>query len=113
VIATAIMGTTVVVLVGGLSVLINSSAQNRNATTAGIVARDDAEALEAAVAQAGVWCQASYATSYTPPSGYSVSVQPSACPANNATTPQFQPVTITATAPNGASESLTIAVRKP
>jgi prepilin-type N-terminal cleavage/methylation domain-containing protein len=111
-IATAIMGTAVITLVTGMATVLNSSSQNRQATTAAIVARDYAEALDVAVAQAGVWCSTSYTVSYTPPSGYSVATA-SACPNNNATTPQFQTVAIVVTGPASATESLTVVVRKP
>jgi prepilin-type N-terminal cleavage/methylation domain-containing protein len=112
-IATAIMGTAVITLVTGMATVLNSSSQNRQATTAAIVARDYAEALDVAVAQAGVWCSTSYTVSYTPPSGYSVVPTVAACPTNNATTPQFQTVAIVVTGPAGTSESLTVVVRKP
>lgn len=112
-IATAIMGTAVVSILAGMTTLFGSSAQNRQSTTAGIVVRDYAEALQLAVAQTNAWCSASYTVTYTPPSGYSVSPAYGACPANNSTTPQYQTVTLTATEPNGAKETLRIAVRKP
>jgi prepilin-type N-terminal cleavage/methylation domain-containing protein len=112
-IATAIMGTAVIALVTGMGTLLNSSSQNRQATTSAIVARGYAEALDVAVAQTGVWCSASYTVSYTPPSGYTVTPTVGACPANNATTPQFQTVTISVTSPNSAVESLRVVVRKP
>ena len=107
------MGTAVIALVTGMGTLLNSSSQNRQATTSAIVARDYAEALDVAVAQAGAWCSSSYAVSYTPPAGYSVTPTVGACPANNATTPQFQTVAILVTAPSTATESLTVVVRKP
>src|SRR5205823_10740748 len=71
-VATAIMGYAVIALVTGMGTLINSSSQNREATTAAIVARSYAEGLEVPVAQAGAWCSSSYTVSYTPPSGYTV-----------------------------------------
>ena len=83
-IATAIMGTTVVAIVAGLSSLFSSSGSNRQSTTAGIVARDYAEALQHAVAQPNAWCAS-----------------------------QFQIVTLTVTSPNAATETLRMAVRKP
>jgi hypothetical protein len=112
-IATAIMGTAVITLVTGMATVLNSSSQNRQATTAAIVARDYAEALDVAVAQPGAWCSSSYTVSYTPPSGYSVAPTAGACPANNATTPQFQTVALVVTGPASATESLTVVVRKP
>ncbi|HTK15428.1 MAG TPA: prepilin-type N-terminal cleavage/methylation domain-containing protein [Acidimicrobiia bacterium] len=112
-IATAIMGTAVITLVTGMATVLNSSSQNRQATTAAIVARDYAEALEVAVAQPGAWCSSSYTVSYTPPSGYSVVPTAGACPADNATTPQFQTVAIVVTGPASATESLTVVVREP
>jgi prepilin-type N-terminal cleavage/methylation domain-containing protein len=112
-IATAIMGTAVIALVTGMGTLLNSSSQNRQATTSAIVARDYAEALDVAVAQSGVWCSSSYTVSYTPPTGYSVTPTVGTCPANNATTPQFQTVAILVTSPSTATESLTVVVRKP
>jgi prepilin-type N-terminal cleavage/methylation domain-containing protein len=112
-IATAIMGTAVIALVTGMGTLLNSSSQNRQATTSAIVARSYAEALDVAVAQSGAWCSSSYTVSYTPPTGYSVTPTAGACPTNNATTPQFQTVSILVTAPSTATESLTVVVRKP
>src|SRR4029079_19804002 len=93
--------------------LLKSAAQNRRTTTSAIVARDYAEALDVAVAQPGAWCSSSYTVSYTPPAGYSVTPTPAACPVNNATTPQSQPVAILVTAPSPATESLPVVVRKP
>jgi prepilin-type N-terminal cleavage/methylation domain-containing protein len=110
-IATAIMGSAVITLVTGMATVLNSSSQNRQATTAAIVARDYAEALEVAVAQPGAWCSSSYTVSYSPPSGYTVTPTAGTCP-NNAT-PQFQTVGIVVTGPAGATESLTVAVRAP
>ena len=107
------MGSAVIALVTGMGTLLNSSSQNRQATTSAIVARSYAEALDVAVAQPGAWCSASYTVSYTPPAGYSVTPTAAACPANNATTPQFQRVTIVVTSPSTATESLTVVVRKP
>lgn len=112
-IATAIMGTTVVAIISGMSSLFSSSGSNRQSTTAGIVARDYAEALQLAVAQPNAWCASSYTVSYTPPAGYSVTPAYGACPTNNASTPQFQIVTLTVTSPNTATETLRMAVRKP
>jgi prepilin-type N-terminal cleavage/methylation domain-containing protein len=112
-IATAIMGTAVIALVTGMATMLNSSSQNRQATTSAIVARDYAEALDVAVAQAGAWCSSSYTVSYTPPTGYSVTPTAGPCPANDATTPQFQTVDIVVTGPSSATESLTVVVRKP
>jgi len=112
-IATAIMGSAVIALVTGMGTLLNSSAQNRQATTSAIVARSYAEAPDVAVAQPATSCSSSYTVSYTPPAGYSVTPTPAACPANNATTPQFQRVTIVVTSPSTATESLTVVVRKP
>ena len=112
-IATAIMGTAVIALVTGMATILDSSSQNRQATTSAIVARDYAEALDVAVAKAGGWCSASYVVSYAPPSGYSVTPTVGACPANNPTTPQFQTVAIVVTGPAGAIERLTVVVRKP
>jgi type II secretory pathway pseudopilin PulG len=112
-IAMAIMGTAVVAIIAGMSSLFTSSGQGRQSTTAGIVARDYAEALQLAVAQPNVWCSTSYTVVYTPPSGYSVTPSYSACPVNNSSTPQFQTVTLTVTEPNTKTETLRMAVRKP
>jgi len=45
------------------------------------------------------WCSTTpYVVAYTPPDGFSVTTaSPAACPADNTTTPQFQPLVITAT----------------
>jgi prepilin-type N-terminal cleavage/methylation domain-containing protein len=112
-IATAIMGISVIAIVYGMGTLFNSSSQNRQATTAAIVARDYAEALDVAVAQTGAWCASSYTVSYTPPTGYTVTPSFGACPANNNTTPQFQTVTISVATPLGATEKLTTVERSP
>ena len=96
------MGTAVVALLTGMTTLFGSASGNRQSTTAAIVVRDYTEALNVAVASA--WCSATYTVSYTPPTGYSVSPAYGACPANTAATVQIQTVTITATAPNGATE---------
>jgi prepilin-type N-terminal cleavage/methylation domain-containing protein len=112
-IATAIMGIAVVALVYGMGTLFNSSSQNRQSTTAAIVARSYVEALDVAVAQSGAWCSSSYTVSYTPPTGYTVTPTVGACPANNATTPQFQTVSISVAAPSGSTEKLTVVERQP
>ena len=111
-VAAVIMSSAVMVLVTGMSTLFSSSAQNRQATTAGVVARDYAEALDLAVAQTGAWCSSTYTVALTPPAGYTVSASYGACPTNNATTPQFQTVTISASAPNGSTELLRMVVRE-
>ena len=111
--ATAIMGTAIVAVLTAMTALFTASAQNRQATTAGIVTRDYAEALQLAVSQGNVWCSSSYTVSYTPPAGYTVTPSYGACPANNAATPQFQTATITATSPGGVSETVKMTVRKP
>ena len=111
-IATVIMGSAIIALVFGMGTLIDSSSQNRQSTTAAIVARDYAEALQVAVAQPNVWCSTSYTVSYTAPSGYSVTPTVGACPANNATTPQFQTVGIAVAGPSSTAENLTVVVRK-
>jgi type II secretory pathway pseudopilin PulG len=109
--ATAIMGTAVVALLTGMTTLFGSSAGNRQSTTAAIVVRDYAEALNVAVASA--WCSTSYTVSYTPPTNYTVVPTFGGCPANNAATLQIQTVTIVATAPNGSTETVKTIVRKP
>ena len=109
-IATTIMGIAVVVLLVGTSTTFISSAENRQATTAGIVARDYAESLDLAVT-GSTWCATSYTVPYTPPSGFAVVPSFGACPAANAA--QFQTVTITVTAPNGTTETLRTVVRQP
>jgi len=105
------MGTAVVAILVGSSATFTSSGANRQSTTAGIVARNYAEALDVAVAQ-GAWCSSSYSVSpyYTPPSGYTPSATFGACPA---TGPQYQTATITVTQPNGASEVFKTVVRQP
>ena len=117
-IATSIMGTAVIALLTGTTTLFGTSTINRQAATAGIVARDYAEALSAATSQTASWCSTTpagnpYSVSFTPPSGYSVAAVYNACPTNNASTPQVQTVTITATAPSGATEVVKTIVRAP
>jgi type II secretory pathway pseudopilin PulG len=111
-IALVITASAIVVLVGGMTTLFGSSIQNRQSTNAGVVARNYAESVSVAVAKPGAWCSSSYTVSYsTLPAGYAVSAAYGACPAATAVTPQFQTVTITATAPNGAIEILRTVVR--
>jgi type II secretory pathway pseudopilin PulG len=110
--ATAIMAIAVVTLLLAMSTLFISSGQNRQSTTTGIVTRDYSEALDLAVT-ANNWCASTYPVSYTPPSGYAAAATYGTCPASNTTTPQFQTVTITATAPNGATETLHTVIREP
>jgi type II secretory pathway pseudopilin PulG len=116
-IATAIMGTSVVALLTGTGTLFSTSAGNRQSATAGIVARNYAEALNTAVSQTTAWCTPPaanpYGVSYTPPSGFSVAATYGACPTNNAATVQIQSVIITATAPNGSTEVVRTIVRAP
>src|ERR1700694_5613464 len=109
-IATSIMGIAIVALLVGTTTLETLSASNRQSTTTGIVARDYAEALALATSQPGVFCAASYTVTYTPPTGYSVGTAFGACP--GAAAAQYQTVTITATAPNGSTETLRTVVRK-
>ncbi len=109
----------VFVLIGGMSALFTNSFQNRESTTAGVVVRDYAEQLDVAVAEASVaaatngtfWCAPSYTVAYTAPAGYVVGGT-GLCPANTATTPQWETVTVTATTPNGATETLKVVVRQ-
>ena len=110
--ATAIMAIAVVTLLSAMSTMFISSGEDRQSTTTGIVTRDYSEALDLAVT-ANNWCASTYPVSYTPPSGYTVGATYGTCPASSTTTPQFQTVTITATAPNGATESLKTVVRQP
>jgi type II secretory pathway pseudopilin PulG len=117
-VALVITSSAIFVLVGGMSALFSSSIQNRQTTTSGVVARNYAEALGVAVGQAsaaavaGAWCATSYSVASTPPTGFTIAAAYGACPANNATTPQFQTVVITTTAPNLTTEKLRIVVRK-
>ena len=106
----------VIVLVTGMGTLFASSIQNRQSTTASVVARDYAEALVVAVAQlsaANPWCST---TGYT--SAYTAARRlrgrrgrPRVPRHHRRTTPQFQTVTITVTAPIGRTETLDIVVR--
>ncbi len=110
-VATAIMGIAVVTIVMAMAATFTSSAASRQSTNAAIVARDYAESVEIAAAATNAWCSASYSTSYTPPSGYTVTPVFGACPVGGQ--PQFQTVTITVTAPSGATETLRTVVRQP
>ena len=107
--ATAIMGVAVVAIVMAMSATFTTSAVNRQATNAGIVARGYAEAVELAAASA--WCSTSYSPVYTPPDGYTVTPTFGGCPI--ASQPQFQTVVIGVTGPGGSSETLRTVVRKP
>jgi type II secretory pathway pseudopilin PulG len=115
-IATVLMASAIIVLVTGMSTLFASSIQNRQATTAGLVARDYAESIVLAVAAQPAtdpWCSTTpYAVDYTPPTGYTVTTATATCPTNDTTTPQLQPLVITATSPGGRTELLRIVVRK-
>ena len=115
-IATTIMGVAVVAILVGSSATFMSSGANRQSTTTGIAARDYAEALDVAIPPGTSWCSypTPYAVPYTLPAGVtSVNNTPGACPATSSTTPQFQVVTITATAQNGSTEVLRTVVREP
>src|SRR4051794_18736047 len=89
-VAVGLMGSAIIVMVSGMSTLFASSIQNRQATTAGVVARDYGESLISTVAQLSTtdaWCSTTgYAVTYTAPTGYSVSASASTCPANAAAT---------------------------
>ncbi len=122
-IASVIMSSAVIVLVTGMGTLFASSIQNRQSTTAGVVARSYAEAVVVAVAASsaaaaaatptGAWCAATYTVDFPSlPAGYTVGAAYDACPVDNSTTPQFQTVTITSTTPQGATETLRMVVRK-
>lgn len=112
-VAMTIMASAVIVLTTGMGTLFANSTQNRQATTAGVVARAYAEALELVVAQPGTFCKATYTVAPLPPTptDYPVSATYGACPA--AGTPQFQTAVVTATAPNGLSEKINMVVRAP
>ena len=115
-IATVIMGMAVVAILVGSGVTFTSSGANRQSTTAGIAARNYAEALDLAIPQGASWCSypAPYSVVYAlPPGVTSVVNTPGACPASSSTTPQFQVVVITATAQNGNTETLRTVVREP
>jgi hypothetical protein len=105
------MGIAVVTVVMAMTATFTTSAVNRQSTNAAIVARGYAEAVELAAAATNAWCSASYSVSYTPPSGYAVTPTYGACPVS--AQPQFQTVTITVSAPNGATETLRTVVRQP
>jgi Tfp pilus assembly protein PilV len=115
VVAILVMATAVLALLAGSTALSRGSTVDRQAASTDIVVRDYAEALVAAVRgnAAGTWCRSSYAVAYTVPSGYRVTPTIGACPANNASTPQFQTIRLTATSPHGLTERLTFVVRKP
>jgi type II secretory pathway pseudopilin PulG len=117
-IATAIMGIAVVAMLVGSSLTFTSSGENRQATTAGIVARSYAEDLALAIPSGGGWC--SYPAPYVVPLTFtlpttvtSVVNVPGLCPAADPTTPQYQTVTITVKSLNGGSETLLDVVREP
>ncbi len=110
--AIVLMSTAIVVLATGMTALLVSSNQTRQATTAGVVARDYAEALVVAVSQPGAWCSTSYPVSYTPPTGYSVTATFGACPATSPTTPQFQTADVAATPAGGRTEHLHVVLRE-
>ncbi len=110
-----IVGLLVVAIMKALGTTESGSRIHRSAATTDVVIRDYAESLKIAVTQAGAWCKATpYTVTYVPASGFSVSQVVGACPANNATTPQFQTVTLTATSTSSAdTETLRVVVRKP
>ena len=100
-VASVITGSAALVIVMAMGTLYTSATENRQQTTASIVARSYAEALDVAVAQASSpppqpgWCHGTYTVAYTPPSGFHVSPAFGACP--GASAPQFQTVTLTVT----------------
>ena len=111
-VATAIMGISVVGLLTGASVTAQTSGQNRSQTNNGIVARNYAESLSESVTSTN-WCQttaAGYGPGYTVPTGYTVTAVFGSCPGASAA--QFQNVTITVTS-NGGTETLKTVVRLP
>jgi len=90
-IASVIMSSAVIVLVTGMGTLFASSIQNRESTTAGVVARSYAEAVVVAVAASsaaaaavtptGAWCSTSYTVDFPSlPTGYTVDPAYGACP---------------------------------
>ncbi len=86
------MSSAIIVLVGGDDHTVRQLDPEPPVDDRGVVARDYAEALAVAVAQAGAWCSPTYAVSSPPPTGYA-SAQPTArARPNDATTPQFQTV---------------------
>lgn len=105
------MGIAVVTIVMAMTTTFTTSAVSRQSTNAAIVARDYAEAVELAAAATNAWCSSAYSVSYTPPSGYTVTPTYGPCPVS--AQPQFQTVTISVSAPSGATETLRTVVRQP
>jgi Tfp pilus assembly protein PilE len=110
-----IVGCLVVAIMSALGTTESGSRIHRSAATTDVVIRDYSESLKIAVTQTGAWCKATpYTVTYAPPTGYSVTQTVGACPTNNATTPQFQTVTLTATSTSSAdTETVRVVVRKP
>jgi Tfp pilus assembly protein PilE len=110
-----IVGCLVVAIMKALGTTESGSRVHRSAATTDVVIRDYAESLKIAVTQTGAWCKATpYTVTYAPPTGFSVSQTVGSCPVNNATTPQFQTVTLTATSTSSAdTETVRVVVRKP
>jgi hypothetical protein len=113
--ASVILGSLVIAVLVALAAVASSSSIHRSAATTDTVTRDYAESLKVAVTQAGAWCRATpYSVTYVPPPGFTVVQSPGTCPTNNATTPQFQVVTLTAQAPNNSyTDVMRVVLRKP
>ena len=121
-VAIMIIGIAVVVIVGGLVTSVLMSDIHRKQATAGTAVRDYAEAIENAVAGGSyVSCatRSSYATGYTPPSGYTASVTGVAYWSGTAWQPTcgtdtgLQQLTVRVASSDGrAAEQVVIVVRK-
>ena len=123
--AVGILGLAALSIMGGLMMSATTSGRDRGQSTSTAYVRDFAEVIESTVAGGGYNSNGSY--SWTPPSGTASVVAAKCLTASSASTtspvwgacPQSgdggkaQLLTLSATAPNGSVESLTILVRKP
>jgi type II secretory pathway pseudopilin PulG len=93
------------------------SATHRSLVTADAVLRDYAEAIKRAVRDSSTGCGAqtptTFTASYTPPTGFTVSSNPSVVGRTCPSPATVQQVQLTATLPSGMQRSMTIEVRTP
>jgi hypothetical protein len=110
-----ILGGLVIAVLVALATVHSTSSVHRSAATTDTVLRAYAESLKIEITQAGAWCRSTpYSVTYVPPPGFSVAQSPGTCPTNNATTPQFQVVTLTAQAPNNEyRDVMRVVLREP
>jgi type II secretory pathway pseudopilin PulG len=104
-----LIGLTVGALLAGIGTAAAASKQHRDLATADTVMRSYAEATKQAVRTQCTATSGSYAVSYTPPTGYTVSGAGTTCPATTTT----QSLALVVREPDGNTTRMTIVVRTP